>query len=200
MKIHKISNIWTYSKTLANVTEIFRNIYHVIYILPSGVERFSHLPYFTQIAPGNVLCHYNKHLMEYLELPHGSRIICLPLNISENYTEIALHWKPWKPLSKPRRGRDSSPSSLLIRYNILQYQPTLKNNIYHLNKRGPPAFFYSDTNPVLGHVLVHSVDKTHVLVVTVELIWLLFLNILSFNFVPTPKKSLRFTRFRRSPI
>ena len=103
-------------------------------------------------------------------------------------------------LSKPRRGRDSSPSSLLIRYNILQYQPTLKNNIYHLNKRGPPAFFYSDTNPVLGHVLVHSVDKTHVLVVTVELIWLLFLNILSFNFVPTPNKSLRFTRFRRSPI
>ena len=30
----------------------------------------------------------------------------------------------------------------------------------------------------------------HILVVTVELIWLLLLNILSFNFVPTPNKSL----------
>ena len=49
---------------------------------------------------------------------------------------------------------------------------------------------------MLGHVLVYSVDKTHVLLVTVELIWLLFLNIFSFNFVPTPNKFLRFTRFR----
>ena len=80
----------------------------------------------------------------------------------------------------------------------MQYPRTPKNNIYHSNKRGPPPFFHPDTNPVVGHVLVHSVDKTHVLVVIVELIWLLFLNILSFNFVPTPKKSLRFTRFRRS--
>ena len=54
--------------------------------------------------------------------------------------------------------------------------------------------------PILGHVLVHSVDKTHVLVVTVELIRLLFLNIFSFNFVPTSNKSLRFTRFRRSYV
>ena len=43
-------------------------------------------------------------------------------------------------------------------------------------------------------------DKTHVLVVTVDLIWLLFLNILSFNFVATPRKSLRFTRFIRSYV
>ena len=49
---------------------------------------------------------------------------------------------------------------------------------------------------MLGHVLVHSVDKTHVLDVTVELIRLFFLNILSFNFVPTPNKSLRFRGFR----
>ena len=39
-----------------------------------------------------------------------------------------------------------------------------------------------------------------VLVVTVELIGLLFLNIFSFNFNPTPNKSLRFTRFRKSYI
>ena len=74
--------------------------------------------------------------------------------------------------------------------NTMQYPPTLKNNIYHSNKRVPPPFFHSDTNPVFGHVLIHSFDKTHVLVVTVELIWLLLLNILSFNFVPTPNKFL----------
>ena len=49
-------------------------------------------------------------------------------------------------------------------------------------------------------VLIHSVDKTHVLVVTEELIWLLYLNILSFNFVPTWKKSLTWTIFRRSYV
>ena len=37
---------------------------------------------------------------------------------------------------------------------------------------GTTTVFHLDTNPVLGHVLIHSVDKTHVLVVTVELIWL----------------------------
>ena len=53
---------------------------------------------------------------------------------------------------------------------------------------------------MLGHVLAHFVDKIRVLVVTVELIWLLVLNIFSFNFVPTPNKSLRFMRFRRSYV
>ena len=52
--------------------------------------------------------------------------------------------------------------------------------------------------PILGYTLVHSVDKIHVLVLTVELVWLLFLNMFFFNFVPTMNKSLRFTRFRRS--
>ena len=60
--------------------------------------------------------------------------------------------------------------------------------------------FHLHTKPVFGRVLVHSVDKIDVLVVTVELIWLLFLNILSFNFVQTPNKSLRFRRFRRSYV
>ena len=80
----------------------------------------------------------------------------------------------------------------------MQYPRTLKNNIYHSNKRGPPPFVLLDTNPIIGHALAHSVDKTHVLVVTLELIWLLFLNILSFNLVPTQRKSLRLTRFRRT--
>ena len=41
-----------------------------------------------------------------------------------------------------------------------------------------------------GYVLRHSFDKTHALVVTVELIWLLLLNILSFKFAPTSNKFL----------
>ena len=57
-----------------------------------------------------------------------------------------------------------------------------------------------DTNPALGHVLIHSVDKTLVLVVTVELIWLLLLNILSFNFAPIPNKFLSLKRFRKSYV
>ena len=83
---------------------------------------------------------------------------------------------------------------------MIQYPRTLKNSIYHSNKRGPPPFFHLDTNPVIGHALVHSVDKTQVLVVTVDLIWLFFLNILSFNFIAAPRKSCRFTRFIRSYV
>ena len=65
---------------------------------------------------------------------------------------------------------------------------------------GTTTIHHLDTNPVLGHVLIYSVDKTHVLVVTVELIWLLFLNILSFNFLPTPNKFLKLKRFRKSYV
>ena len=63
-------------------------------------------------------------------------------------------------------------------------------------KGGTPSFFHLYTKHVPGRVLVHSVDKTHLLVVTVELIWFLFLNILSFNFFQMPDKSLRFRRFK----
>ena len=82
----------------------------------------------------------------------------------------------------------------------MQYPHTLKNNIYLSNNQGPPPFFHLDTNLVLDQVLVYSIDKTYVLVVTVELTWLLFLNIVCFNFVPTPNKSLRFTRFQKSYV
>ena len=83
---------------------------------------------------------------------------------------------------------------------MIQYPHTLKNNIYHSKKQGPPSFSHPDTNPVIAHALAHSVDKTHVLLVTMELIWLLFLNTLSFNFILTPRNPLRFTRFRRSYV
>ena len=71
-----------------------------------------------------------------------------------------------------------------ILVNTIQYPRTLQN------KRVPPPFFHSDTNRVFGHVLIHSFDKTNVLVVTEELIWLLLLNILSFKFAPTSNKFL----------
>ena len=83
---------------------------------------------------------------------------------------------------------------------MIQYLRTLKNSAYHSNKRAPSPLFHPHTNPAIGHAVIHSVDKTHVLVVTVELTWLFFLNILSFNFVPTPRKSFRFTRLRRSYV
>ena len=130
---------------------------------------------------GNVSCHHNKYLIGYIEFLHSLRIICLPLNISEKTTSL---WKAW-------RGKDSSsPSSLLRQYNT--HTTWRATSTIYLNKRGPPPFFHSDTNPVLGHFLVHSVGKTHVLVVTVKFIWLLLLNILSSNFVLTPNKFLRF--------
>ena len=78
--------------------------------------------------------------------------------------------------------------------NTIQYSRPMKNNIYRSSKWEPPLFLHLDTNPVIGHALVHVLD------VTVDLIWLLFLNILSFNFFATPRKSLRFTRFIRSYV
>ena len=124
------------------------------------------------------MCHH-KRLMGYFEFLYGSGIICLPFNIPDK-----LHWQHHFKNQKRQR---------LITFtlvNTIQYSRTLKNNIYYSNKRVPPPFFHSDTSPVFGHVLVHYFDTTHVLVVTVELIWFLLLNILSFNFVPLPNKFL----------
>ena len=84
--------------------------------------------------------------------------------------------------------------------NKTQYSSTLNNKIYHSNKQAPLPFFHSDFNTQSCYVLVHSVDKIHLLVVTVELIWLLFLNIFFFNFVPTSNKCVSFARFRRSYV
>ena len=82
---------------------------------------------------------------------------------------------------------------------MMQHQGILKNSMNHLSKRGPPSFFHSDTNLVVGNVLVHSGEKSSCSqVVTDKLIWLLFLNILSFNYVQTTNKSLRIRKFKRS--
>ena len=50
------------------------------------------------------------------------------------------------------------------------------------NVMGPPPFFHLNTNSVLVHVLVYSIDKTYVLVVTVAF---------------SGSKSHRFRKFRR---
>ena len=88
-------------------------------------------------------------------------------------------------------------TSLLKRYNT---KNTLKSNIYHSNKREPPPFFHSDTNPALAHALVHCFDITHVLIVALKLIWLFFLKIILSYFIPTLNKSFRYTIFRRSYV
>ena len=122
--------------------------------------------------------------MRHFEFLNGSRIICLHLNVSEKLC--------WQHVFERLEEAET------IFANTIQYPRTLKNNIYRSNKRGTPPCSHPNTSPVIGHALVHSVGKTHDLIVTVELIWLLSLNILSFNFVPTPRTFLKFTRFRRS--
>ena len=125
--------------------------------------------------------------MGYFEFLHDSRIFYLLLNISENCIDN---------ISSKSQKRQRIIAFGFV--DTIQYPHTVKNNIYHSKKLGPPPFFHSDTNPQLGQVLVHSVDKTHILVVTVKLIWLLLMNIVSFNFFSIRNKSLRFTRFRGS--
>ena len=66
---------------------------------------------------------------------------------------------------KARRGRDSLPSCLLIWYNTHAHwrtTSTIQTNENHHH--------FVICIPILGHILVHIVDKIHVLVVTVELI------------------------------
>ena len=136
-----------------------------------------------QIAPGNVLCHHSKHLLGYFKFQVDSNIICI----------LWIFQKNWQPFPSKSLKRQRLITFIFI-FNTIQYPRNLRNNIYHSKNETHHHFFIEI--PILGHILVHSVDKTNILVVTVELIWLMFFNIFSFNFVPTPKKSLRFTRFK----
>ena len=85
-----------------------------------------------QIAPGNVLCHHSKHLMGYFEFLNVSSIICLPLNISEK-----LHWL---------HIFEKLDEAVTHRLYLCLYPRTLDSSICHSKKRGPPPFFYSNTN------------------------------------------------------
>ena len=85
-----------------------------------------------------------------------------------------------------------------ILVNTIQYPRTLQNNIYHSNKRVPPPFFHSDTNPVFGHVLIHSFECSGCnsginLVVTLEYT---FFQLCS----NSEQISVRLARFRRSYV
>ena len=142
-----------------------------------------------RFGQGNVLCHHKKILIGYFEFLHGSMIICLPLNVSEK-----LHWQHL--FENLEEGGDSSSLSLLIRYNTR----TLWRTTSIIQTNGDHHHFFIGIPLMYLVALVHSVDKTHVLVVTVELIWSLFLNILSLNFVSTLHKFLSFTRFGRSYV
>ena len=148
-------------------------------------QEFFRIPYtylVLQVAPGNALCYHNMHLIGHFKFLHGSRMICLPLNILKKLF--------WQRLFE--KIGDAETIITFISVNTIQNPLTAKKKIDHLSKRGTTSSFHSDTSPALGQSLVHSVDKTHVLTVTVELVWLFFLNIPSFNFAQTPNKSLRF--------
>ena len=114
--------------------------------------------------------------------------------ITDIRSDILIFFEYFGKITSQKRQRLIA----FIFVNMIQHPGILKNNIDHLSKRGPPLFFLQDTNLVTENVLVHSIEKKHVLVVTGELIWLLFCNILFFNYVQTMNKSLRFRKFRRS--
>ena len=118
----------------------------------SGIRRYSCTSYTClafQMAPNNVPPH-NRRLMGHSELLHGSIM------------------------------QEKQRLITFIFVIMIEHPRILNNNIYRLSKRGPPPFFNQDTSLVLGNVLVYSFEKkNHVLVVTVELIWVFFLNIIS---------------------
>ena len=80
-------------------------------------------------------------------------------------------------LQKARRARDPSHLSLLILYNT-HAPPWITTSAIQKNGNHHHFFIWI---PILGifsfGYQYYTVDKTHVLTVTVELIWLLFLNI-----------------------
>ena len=118
--------------------------------------------------------------MGYFEFLYGSGIIFLHLNIPQKLHCQHLFKKP----------EEAERLIVFILTNSIQYPRTPKSNIYHSNKWVQPPFFHSYTNPVFGHILINYFEKTHVLSGTVELIWLLLLNIISFNLAPVPNKFL----------
>ena len=83
--IHAMLNLKM--RTLANIYEIFQNIYHIdlLYNLRNGVGSLfvgrSYTCLAFQAAPGNVLYHDNRNLTGHFKFLDDSRMICLPFNI-----------------------------------------------------------------------------------------------------------------------
>ena len=151
---------------------MFEKIYHIdLNFTQQRREFFLYTLHVPRFVPGNVLCHYNKHLMGYF-------VFWIAAWLEDNLPSFGYFEK----LYQHHLFEKLESNRLHFRWNdIIPRHP--EKNIFHSNKRGPPVFFHSDTNPVFGNVLVHSVSKAHLLDVTGDMIWLLFLNILSFNFV-----------------
>ena len=104
-------------------------------------------------------------------------MICLPSNISEK-----IHWQ---------HLFENLRESRLIAFifaNTIQHPRILKNNMTIQAKGEHYHFFVHIPSLYLTKFWSILSTKNHVLVVTIEIIWLLFLNVLSF-------KSLRFRRF-----
>ena len=125
--------------------------------------------------------------MGYFEFPNGSRIIWLPLNISEKLHRQHLF-----------ENLEEAEIHCLYLYLLIWYNTpyTLNNKIYHSHKWEPPPFVHLDTNtlsrfgPFRWQNPCSLCNSGTDLVVVLEYIF--------FNFVPTPNKSLRFTKLRRS--
>ena len=56
--------------------------------------------------------------------------------------------------------------------------------IEHRCKRSPPPLFHPNPYAVFGNVLIQLANKTHTLVVTMELIWVRDVDVLSINLTP----------------
>ena len=133
------------SQTFGNIHEIFQNICHINlpYILrPALRVLLPHTCLVFQMAHGKVAYHYNRHLMRHFEFLHGSRMIWLPLNFSEK-----LHWQHlFEKLVEAEDHRCHF-------FNRIQHPHILKN---YIKQTGPTTI---DTNPVLGHILVHALTN-----------------------------------------
>ena len=145
-------------------------------------SRNRHLMGHSEILHDSRIC-LHLNISGHSEILHGSRMICLPLNISDEL--------------QARRGRDSSPSSLLIWYNT------------HASEEQHPSFKPTGTTTTMFSFGYQSCTRQHSGPFCRKNPWfgcnsgtnlVLFLNILSFNFVQTREKSLRFRIFRRSYV
>ena len=145
---------------------------------------FAHLTpaLFFRWHSGNVLHHHNWHLMGHFEFLNGSRKI-FPLNISEKFH--------WQHLFENQRQR-------LIAFNFvnaIQYLRISKNYVangdhHHQYKSLTwpwlvPIRYQSHTWLLSGPLR----QQNPISGCNMKLIWLLFFNTLSFNFIPTPNKS-----------
>ena len=122
-----------------------------------------------QNGSNDVLCHHNKRLMGYFQFLHGSGIICLLLNIPEK-----SHWQHL--LEKPEEAETHLP----------------------FKQTGTTTIFHSDTNPVFGHILIHSFECSGCNT------GINFVVILEYTFFQlcsnSGQISFRLTRFRRSHV